>query len=335
MMIIRSIFTALISFFILGCMEPNKENLWKLDSVAHLKTEGYCRDVFISGDSVFIAAGQAGIQLWDISSIVSPKIIWDMTLTEIGANKEISQIEYEPSIKQLFILESNERPIHIDLSRGDSSPIVLGQFSSEKTKEFRVITNNSDSFTAFAADNDDGLKWSRFDYDTTFGIWFNSAGGEITSRGNPNGIDIYGSSLILTLDQLGIELYQNNLEILSSRIHKDLDGNARSVKMISEQEFYIACEDGGAYRLFLSNSLEWQYMVQFAKDLFVTHVSSNNDQISLSCASNGLALYESKQNGQVEERGIHDIGYVYHTEFSNDYLFAATRDGLQILMILE
>jgi len=37
----------------------------------------------------------------------------------------------------------------------------------------------------------------------------------------------------------------------------------------------------------------------------------------------------------VEERGIHDIGYVYHSEFSNGYVFAATREGLQILEIVE
>jgi hypothetical protein len=41
------------------------------------------------------------------------------------------------------------------------------------------------------------------------------------------------------------------------------------------------------------------------------------------------------QPSTVEERGIHDIGYVYHSEFSNGYVFAATREGLQILEIVE
>jgi len=76
-------------------------------------------------------------------------------------------------------------------------------------------------------------------------------------------------------------------------------------------------------------------MIQFAKDLFVTHVTSNDHQLVVSCASNGLGLYEAVQPSTVEERGIHDIGYVYHSEFSNGYVFAATREGLQILEIVE
>ena len=57
--------------------------------------------------------------------------------------------------------------------------------------------------------------------------------------------------------------------------------------------------------------------------------------MALSCASNGLALYEPDGNTTISARGIHDIGYVYHAEFSGGYLFAATREGLQIFEIDE
>ena len=101
-------------------MEPNTESLWQLNKIVEIDTEGYCRDVNVSGDSVFLATGQAGIQLWVISNITSPILVWKKTLSDLGVNKEISQVEYKPSIKQLFALESNERPIHIDLSKSDS-----------------------------------------------------------------------------------------------------------------------------------------------------------------------------------------------------------------------
>ena len=320
------------SFF--GCIEPNSEDIWTLNKIAQVDTEGYCRDVFISGDSVFVAAGQAGVQLFDISTITSPTLIWSMSLSELGVSKEISQVEYKSSIKQLFALESNERPIHIDLSLGDTASVV-GQFSSEQTKEFRVIIKSTNSFTMYAADNDDGLKISTFEYDSSFGLWFNTAGDEIASVGNPNGIDIYENEIVLTLDQLGIEAFHNEGGSITSSYHIDLEGNARAVTMENGEEFYIACEDGGAFRLSTGFSAQWEYMVQFAKDLFVTHVTSNDHQLAVSCASNGLGLYEAVQPSAVEERGIHDIGYVYHSEFSNGYVFAATREGLQILQIEE
>ena len=328
-LILLSIIASLFS-----CMEPNPEDIWTLNKIAQVDTEGYCRDVYISGDSVFVAAGQAGVQLFDISTITSPTLIWSMSLSELGVSKEISQVEYKSSIKQLFALESNERPIHIDLSLGDTASVV-GQFSSEQTKEFRVIIKSTNSFTMYAADNDDGLKISTFEYDSSFGLWFNTAGDEIASVGNPNGIDIYENEIVLTLDQLGIEAFHNEGGSITSSYHIDLEGNARAVDMVNGGEFYIACEDGGAFRLSTSVSSQWEYMIQFAKDLFVTHVTSNDHQLVVSCASNGLGLYEAVQPSTVEDRGIHDIGYVYHSEFSNGYVFAATREGLQILEIVE
>ena len=324
----------LIVSTIFSCIEPNSENLWKLNEVVHIETEGYCRDVYISGDSVFVAAGQGGVQLWDIGTITAPKLLWKKSLAELGVNKEITQVTYASSIKQLFALESNERPLHIDLSSGDTAS-VQGQFSSEKTKEFRVLTNDANSFTVYAADNDDGLKLSTFEYDTGFDLWFNTAGDEIASFGNPNGIDMYENEIVLTLDQLGIEAFHSENGIITSSYQIDLEGNARAVTMLNGGEFYVACEDAGAFKLATGFSAQSEEKIQFANDLFVTHIAVNNNQLALSCASNGLALYEPDGNTTISARGIHDIGYVYHAEFSGGYLFAATREGLQIFEIDE
>ena len=324
----------LIFSTIFSCIEPSSENLWKLNKVVHINTEGYCRDVYISGDSVFVAAGQGGVQLWEISTMTSPNLLWKKSLSELGINKEITQVSFASSIKQLFALESNERPLHIDLSSGDTASVV-GQFSSEKTKEFRVVTNSIDSFTMYAADNDDGLKISTFEFDNSFGLWFNTAGYEIVSFGNPNGIDIYENEIVLTLDQLGIEAFHNENGIITSSYQIDLEGNARAVTMLNGDEFYVACEDAGAFKLATGFSAQSEGKIQFANDLFVTHIAVNNNQLALSCASNGLALYEPDGNTTISARGIHDIGYVYHAEFSGGYLFAATREGLQIFEIDE
>jgi hypothetical protein len=260
-----------------------------------------------------------------------------MTLSDLGVSKEIMQVEYEASIKQLFALESNERPIHIDLSQSDSIRLHGQLNTSEKTKEFRVIASAIDTFTVYAADNDDGLKWNKFGYDplTFDGIWNLTGGAEIPCAGLPNGIDIYEDEIVLTIDQLGIEAFHNQNGQITSSYHIDLDGNARSVTMINGGEFYVACEEGGAYRLNPGSSSQWASETQFAEDQYVTHIAENDHQLVLSCASNGLALYEASLDLTIKERGIHDIGYVYHAEFASGYLFAATREGLQIYEIVE
>ena len=77
----------LIFFTIFSCIEPSSENLWKLNKVVHINTEGYCRDVYISGDSVFVATGQGGVQLGEISTMTSPNLLWKKSLSELGINK--------------------------------------------------------------------------------------------------------------------------------------------------------------------------------------------------------------------------------------------------------
>ena len=322
----------LFFFSAFRCMEPNNENLWNLNKIVGIDTEGYCRDVYVSGDSVFVAAGQAGIQLWDISTITSPRLVWKRSLSDLGVNKEISQVEYKSSIRQLFALESNERPIHIDLSIPDSVN-VLGQFSSEKTKEFRVKTNNTNSFTVYAADNDDGLKSSTFEYDSFYKLWFNTSGNEISSIGNPNGIDIISDLIVLTLDQLGIQAFQYENSIINSLYHIDLPGNARAITISDTDEYYVACEDEGAFKIVSNYPDHPPVKIQFGEDLYVTHVAISSNQIALSCAANGISLYDRISNDNIESRGIHNIGYVYHAEFYNNYLFAASREGLQIFQI--
>lgn len=322
----------LFFFSAFRCMEPNNENLWNLNKIAGIETEGYCRDVYVSGDSVFVAAGQAGIQLWDISTITSPRLVWKRSLSDLGVNKEISQVEYKSSIRQLFALESNERPIHIDLSIPDSVN-VLGQFSSEKTKEFRVKTNNTNSFTVYAADNDDGLKSSTFEYDSFYKLWFNTSGNEISSIGNPNGIDIISDLIVLTLDQLGIQAFQYENSIINSLYHIDLPGNARAITISDTDEYYVACEDEGAFKIISNYPDHPPVKMQFGEDLYVTHVAIFSNQIALSCAANGISLYDRISNDNIESRGIHNIGYVYHAEFYNNYLFAASREGLQIFQV--
>ena len=279
-----------------------------------------------------MAAGQAGIQLWDISTITSPRLVWKRSLSDLGVNKEISQVEYKSSIRQLFALESNERPIHIDLSIPDSVN-VLGQFSSEKTKEFRVKTNNTNSFTVYAADNDDGLKSSTFEYDSFYKLWFNTSGNEISSIGNPNGIDIISDLIVLTLDQLGIQAFQYENSIINSLYHIDLPGNARAITISDTDEYYVACEDEGAFKIISNYPDHPPVKMQFGEDLYVTHVAIFSNQIALSCAANGISLYDRISNDNIESRGIHNIGYVYHTEFYNNYLFAASREGLQIFQV--
>ncbi|MDP6168484.1 MAG: hypothetical protein QF780_00615, partial [Candidatus Marinimicrobia bacterium] len=59
------IFTSLA---LLSCIQPDKDSLWSAIIEKTIDTGGFARDIHMEGDTAFIAAGQLGIQIWNLDS---------------------------------------------------------------------------------------------------------------------------------------------------------------------------------------------------------------------------------------------------------------------------
>ena len=57
------IIQTLIMLTIFGCMKPDDEDLWSTVVENTISTSGFTRDVYVQGDTAFIAAGQSGLQI--------------------------------------------------------------------------------------------------------------------------------------------------------------------------------------------------------------------------------------------------------------------------------
>ena len=193
----------------------------------------------------------------------------------------------------------------------------------------------------FSADNDDGIKWHRYDLDSTsaFGIdfveWTPFGGNEIYTPGKPEGIDSDGGSLIaLAVDQMGVELYSIDSlganPILLGRI--GTEGNAEKVALVSEGIF-ASCDDAGAYFIPIESFNSGGITYQFGENLTVDHIAVKNEIASLSLGSKGIALFDISDPSNPEEKGIFPVGYTYRTVFWKDRLLACTREGLQEIKI--
>ena len=53
---------------IFSCIDPRSNDLWSISILAVLDTEGFARDAKIAKNHAFVAAGQSGIQIWDLDS---------------------------------------------------------------------------------------------------------------------------------------------------------------------------------------------------------------------------------------------------------------------------
>ncbi len=329
--------------FLSGCLEPNTENIWSLERLTTVNTMGYCRHIDLVNNLAFLAAGQGGIQVWDLESFYSssedPILKTHLRInSDLGFNNDINQVVYSKLTQQIVGLETFEKPFLVDYSNPDK-PFPTGTLMSEKTVEFAFI-DDSLAFTIIAADDDDGIKISHFSglviNDTTI-LYSSDIDLEVAVNGSPTGIDLSDSLMALTIDQLGVALY-NYQGLTAAPLlldEKDTESSAESVTFYGKDGLFVASDAGGCYYFeILADTLRLaSEKAHFARDLRVHHVACSGTIAALSLGSHGLALYDISDPTQPESRGVHEVGHVYYTIFKHGYLFAATREGLQIFNI--
>ena len=332
---------------IVGCMQPNEENIWSLTEEETLSTNGFCRNISVVNNIAYVAAGQSGVQIWDLNS--GSKINEFFGYYDSGEFQEfqdIAIVQPEMVNNLLFVNESNQSVL-VFLMEDPDQLIFRGSIMSARTKDFISFSSfdEVDRFYMLAADNDDGLKYHKFKLDTTYNQILGESiswkpifgiGGETPTDGKALGIDSDGvSKVALAVDQLGVEIY--NFDSLGSDLllhsKHDLEGNAEQVKL-TENGLFVSCDDVGAYYLDNNHIESGQGSVtHFAEDLTVDHISVNGDIAVLSIGSKGIALYDVSDPLNPEPRGIFDVGYVYRSKFWNGKLLLCARSGLKIVTI--
>ena len=339
---IRKLSLSLAIFMVFdGCIEPITESLWSISVDSILQTDGFARDVAIAENTAFVAAGQSGIQVWDLSS--GTKSTGFTGYEEGGTFLEFNDLHLigrDEANKLIFVSESNEDVKIFHYDDGDSL-IYRNTIMSDRTKDFISFASSVDQFIMYSADNDDGMKWHTYNLDTTnlFGIefieWTPIGGTEIYTPGKPMGIDSDGVNFIaLAVDQLGVELYSIDAlgadPVLEGRV--DTEGNAEKVILV-EDGVFAACDDAGAVYIPKENFSDVYTTYKFAEDLTVDHVAVRGNIAVLTLGSKGIALYDISDPTMPEERGIFPIGYSYKSQFWGEKLLVCSREGLQILTV--
>ena len=335
-----SLFLTLI-FLVFGCIEPNTEDLWDINIDSVLQTDGFARDIAIEQNTAFVASGQSGIQVWDLGTFSRSSLFTGYF--EGGAFLEFNDLALigRDEINNLIFISESNKDVMIFNYDGNDTLKYRNTIMSAKTKDFISFTLSTDQFFMYSADNDDGMKWHRYDLDTTnvFGIefieWTPYGGDEIATIGKPLGIDSDGVSFIaMAVDQLGVELYTieaiGENPTLVGRI--DTDGNARQVTNASDGVF-VSSDEAGAYYIPYSSFNSNAEKYRFAKDLTVSHISVSGETAALSLGAKGIALYDVTSPSNPQEKGIFPVGYAYKSQFWGEKLLVCTREGVQVISI--
>lgn len=345
MIVIKQYLLIMIMFLSFGCIEPNAEELWSIEVEQILSTNGYARDVSIDNNRLFIAAGEAGAQIWDINNLDNPLLLKSISLDVIGSNKEIYQVHYSPINNLLHLLEYNERPYVGSVDDSSYNVYFYGQYGAEDTRDF-VIIDSLETFIAYTVIKKDHflkcLSWESvpFGPETIWGE--GSYESEIDVNAIPTSITLFDQTIVIGIGQMGIQIW--NIESINAdpvyHYSIDLDGAVESVKLFNNNDLYVSSGNYGVFYIPLNevemdsdNNIIDNRIFHFALDLNVDHISVNNGIAILSLGSKGIAIYDVTDPFSPKEKGIFPIGYVYKTEFWGEKLLVCSREGLQIITI--
>ena len=334
-MIITKIQTSLVFFCLMlfGCIQPDQESLWSTSVEKTINTSGFSRDVHMQGDTAFIAAGQSGLQIWNIDS----EIMIDQYEGFGSADLEdVGRVYYDHLNSLVFIMDQSKIMFDEYDSTLFEAPTPIGDSHNE---DFIVLSDTLDTFYIYFVDRDegDGFKWAQYDFEEVpfIGeIWQMQSDGQIRPSSPMKGLSHGGNHIAVAGDQLGVYLYTissiGSTPELVSRI--DTEGNAENVNIVDDGVF-VSCDDAGAYFIPIGSFLGDGSSYRFAEDLTVDHIAVKDDMASLSLGSKGIALYDISDPTQPEEKGIFPIGYTYRTVFWKDRLLACTREGMQVVKV--
>ena len=350
MIVIKHYLLIMTMFLLFGCIEPNTEDLWSITIDGILGTTGFARDVSIENEIGYIASGQSGIQIWNLSNQTQIESYFGYTEVQTFLEfDDLSLIGRDTINNLIFASETNKDVRIFEYTLGDSNLKYLNTIMSAKTKDFISFSSDSGQFVMYSADNDDGLKWSIYEPYEVFGqLYWDpvyppiAADAELYTPGKPLGIDSDGQTKIaMAVDQLGVELYKiDSLGAYSEFVGRvDTEGNAEQV-VIVESGIYAACDNSGAIFIPWSDfhdadniTSNESLKIRFAVDQTVDQISVHNGVAILSLGSKGIAIYDVTDPFSPKEKGIFPIGYVYKTEFWGEKLLVCSREGLQIITI--
>lgn len=307
-----------------------------------LETAGYARDVDVHDDMIFVAASQAGIQIWQEQAQAAPIQVFDH---HFGADPAL-RVLVEPQSRILFTFDRAggfHKTLNPELSAFDSVYIrhstwiplfEEGLFGSGANEDFVARAINDSLVALYVIDrtSNDGLKQYFFNRRSNpapaFQYWeLNNVG---SSTGGINlGLDLRDNLLAISHDELGIGLYRLDGVSLDTLATLNTPGEALEVKFYDN--YLLSANNWAGLGIFAlgAGDSTLSHLADIEVGGWVKQISLWNDIAILSCGENEIFLVDlsDPENPRVDQ--AIEAGYTYRTFVANDMIYAATREGIK------
>jgi len=333
-----------------ACLKPDAiDNTFSSDVYLMdiLETGAYARDVYVADGTVFVAASQLGNQIWQEQSDGSMAKTFEHKFSGDPALRMI----VEPETRLMFTFDRAQgfyKKLAPDLDGFDSVYIQhkawietseSGLFGSGSNEDFAVRKLNDSLVALYVIDrtSNDGLKQYYFNryyrapdflYSGSYYFWELSNVG--TSTGGINlGLDLRGTLLGISHDELGVGLYRLDGVDLDTLGVVDTPGEALEVKFYDN--YLLSANNWAGMGIFSlgTGDSSLTHIADVEVGGWVKQISIWNDMAVLSCGENGIFLVDLSDPEHPQVDQPIDAGYTYRTDVAGDIIYAATREGVK------
>jgi len=325
-----------------GCLRPDPieaDNLVELDLLYEINTVGWARDIAIHEDLMFVAASQAGAQIWDLGG-ETPELVYQ----EDFGSDDLELIRYDA--RNRLLLASDRTIVHyramdstnigLDSAYYDNPSAFLDprQLSDGNTQDF-TFTSQDSQLVIYLTDRDfsDGLKriFLTFSEESTFGGQYWSPEGHKLVNGHMRGLDMQDDLVAVTIEELGIALFQVSPSTIDTLAFADTPGEA--LETIFSGDRLLVANNWGGLQIFDwdGSSLESLSILDFDEN--VEHISIWGDAVILSCGLDECYIVDLTDPADPQVDQFIESGYCYRSTVDGDRVYMATRDGVKVYSI--
>ncbi len=296
--------------------EVRSLELRRFSIVTSLKTQGYAQDIWVADDRAYVADGQAGLAVFDLSSPQRPRLVGSImdSLNEawgVVANGNIVHLAY--GYKELRTIDATN----------PESLRVLGELEYPQPG-FGYDIDCRDSMVYIAANaqfiivNCADPKYPGLVFQTRYPY-------------NCRGVCVSGNYCYLALEQLGVAVWDISSLPPVQVAAFDTPANARSVAAEGDY-LYVADGRDGLIVADISNPFQPVKIGSLSLTGYANRISVCDTLVYVGCSAGGLAVVNVKNPRELFLAAQIGISYTRGAQEYRGYVFACDRDsGLVVI----
>ena len=287
--------------------------------VAALKTQGYPHDIEVSGGRAYIADGQAGLAVFDVTNPEVP--------TLMGVKMDSMNVAWGVAVSgnYAYITYGTKELYIVDASRPESLKVAGELEYPQPSYGYDVAVRDSLAFLAADA---------QFIIVNVAQPAYPNLVFQCRYPHDCRDVAIKGSYCYLACGQLGVAVWK--VESLPPRQVASFDTPANALSVaVSGNYLYVADTRNGFIVADISDPLNPRPVATLGLSGYARHVSVTDSLAYVSCEAGGLAIINVARPEQPVLAATVNLPYTMCAQAEDGYVFAGDRDSGLVVIKLE